>query len=29
MLYCDKMDVSESLDVNRTSASKEYIICPY
>ena len=28
MLYCDKMDVSESLDVNRTSASKEHIICP-
>ena len=23
MLYCDRIDVSEVIDVNRTSASKE------
>ena len=27
MLYCDRIDVSEVIDVNRTSASKECEIC--
>ena len=29
MIYCDRLDVSEGIDVNKTSASKEYIICHY
>ena len=27
MLYCDRIDVSEGTDVNKTSASKESIVC--
>ena len=29
MLYFDKIDVSEGIDVNKTSASKECDICQY
>ena len=29
MLYYDRIDVSEEIDVNKTSASKEYDICHY
>ena len=29
MLYYDRTDVSEGVDVNKTSASKECIICHY
>ena len=29
MLYCDRTDVSEGIDVHKTSASKECIICLY
>ena len=29
MLYFDRVDVSEGVDVNKTSASKECIICHY
>ena len=29
MLYYDRTDVSEGIDVNKTSASKECIICLY
>ena len=29
MLYFDRTDVSEGIDVNKTSASKECGICPY
>ena len=29
MLYFDKIDVSEGIDVDKTSASKEYDICHY
>ena len=29
MLYFDRIDVSEGIDVNKTSASKEYDICDY
>ena len=29
MLYFDKIDVSESIDVNQTSSSKECISCHY
>ena len=29
MLYCDRIDVSEGIDVNKTSASKEGDICHY
>ena len=29
MLQYEKMDVSQGIDVNKTSASKEYEICPY
>ena len=29
MLYDDRIDVSEGIDVNKTSASKECIICHY
>ena len=29
MLYFDKIDVSERIDVNKTSASKELDICHY
>ena len=29
MLYYDKMDVSEGIDVNKTSESKECDICHY
>ena len=29
MLYFDKIDVSEEIDVNKTSASKECDICHY
>ena len=29
MLCCDIIDVSEDIDVNKTSASKEYIIFHY
>ena len=29
MLYFDRIDVSEGIDVNKTSASKEYDICHY
>ena len=27
MLYCDRIDVSEGIDVNITSASKECDVC--
>ena len=29
MLQYDKIDISEEVDVNKTSASKEYDICHY
>ena len=29
MLYYDRIDVSEGIDVNKTSASKECLICHY
>ena len=29
MLYYDRIDISEGIDVNKTSASKECIICYY
>ena len=29
MLYCDRMDVSEGIDVNKTNASKENLIHHY
>ena len=29
MLYYDRIDVSEGIDVNETSASKEHDICQY
>ena len=29
MLYCDRTDVSEGIDVNKTSASKECDACHY
>ena len=29
MLYCEKIDVSEGINVNETRLSKEYIICHY
>ena len=29
MLYYDRMDVSEGIDVNKTDASKECNICHY
>ena len=29
MIYCDRIDVSEGIDVNKTSALKECDICHY
>ena len=29
MLYCDKIDFSEGIDIDKTSASKECDICHY
>ena len=29
MLYYDRIDVSEGIDVNKTSSSKEYDVCHY
>ena len=29
MLYYDEIDVDEDIDVNKTSASEEFIICCY
>ena len=29
MLYCDRIDVSTGIDVNKTSESKEFDICHY
>ena len=29
MLYYNRIDISESIDVNKISASKQYIICHY
>ena len=29
MLYCDRIDASERIDVNKTSASKECDSCYY
>ena len=29
MIYYDRIDVSEGIDLNKTSASKEYDICHY
>ena len=29
MLYYDRIDFSEGIDVSKTSASKDYIICQY
>ena len=29
MLYYDRIDVSEGIDVNKTSETKEYNICCY
>ena len=28
MLHFDRIDVSEGIDVNKTSASKDFDICP-
>ena len=29
MLYCKRIDVSEGIDFNKTSAAKNWIICSY
>ena len=29
MIYYDRIDVSEGIDINKASASKEYDICHY
>ena len=29
MLYCDRIDISEGIDINKASPSKEYDICHY
>ena len=29
MLECDRIDISEGTDINKTSKSKEYKICHY
>ena len=29
MIYYDRIEVSEGIDVNKTSASKEYDVCHY
>ena len=29
MLHCDRIDISEEIDVNKTSASKESDVCHY
>ena len=29
MLYYDRIDVSEGININKTSASKEFDICHY
>ena len=29
MLYCDRIDVSEGIDINKTIASKECDVCHY
>ena len=29
MLYCDRIDVSEGISINKTSASKKCDICYY
>ena len=29
MIYYDRIDVSEGIDVNKTSSSKEYDVCHY
>ena len=29
MLYYDRIDISEEIDVNKTSASKECVACHY
>ena len=29
MLYYDRIDISEGIDINKTSASKECVICHY
>ena len=29
MLYYNRIDISESIDVNKIRASKQYIICHY
>ena len=29
MLYYDRIDVSEGIDINKTNACKKYIICHY
>ena len=29
MSYYDRIDVSEGIDINKRSTSKEYIICHY
>ena len=29
MLQCDGIDVSEGIDVNKTSKSKDYMLCHY
>ena len=29
MLYYDRIDVAEGIDINKTSASKECIVCHY
>ena len=29
MLYYDRIDISEGIDVNKTSASKEWDVCQY
>ena len=29
MLRCQKIDISEGIDINKTNASKEYEVCHY
>ena len=29
MLYCDRYETSEGIDVNKSNKSKEYMICHY
>ena len=29
MIHCDRIDVSEGIDINKISLSKEFVICQY